>query len=119
MDSNRIKRVEGQFQKDLSEIMRNIAKEKMPGRIVSITEVDVAPDLSLAKVWVSVLPDTEASQIVSWMEEHKNLIKDSLVRMLKGQMRKMPDLRFILDDRLAKQEALERILKGGGESPIK
>ena len=119
MDSNRIKRVEGQFQKDLSEIMRNIAKDKMPGRIITVTEVDVAPDLSLAKVWVSVFPDAEGSTIMDWMQEHKNEIKDRLVRMLQGKMRKMPDLKFIHDDRLAKQEALEKLLKGGGESPIK
>ena len=47
------------------------------------------------------------------------MIKNDLVRKLKGQLRKMPDLIFYLDDSIDREEELNRILKGGGESPIK
>jgi ribosome-binding factor A len=38
---------------------------------------------------------------------------------MKGRLRKMPELYFYIDEALDREAEIERILKNGGESPIK
>ena len=119
MQSNRLSRVEEQFKKDLAEIFRRIAQDRFPGMIMSVTGVRITPDLSLARVSVSVFPVKDKDQLIDWLNQQKSLIKNSLVQKLKGQLRKMPDLKFFLDDAIDQEAAIDRILKDGGDSPIK
>lgn len=119
MQSNRLERVEEQFKKDLAEIFRRLAQDRFPGLIMSVTGVRITPDLSLARVSVSVFPVREKDEIIDWLNEQKSSIKHTLVKELKGQLRKMPDLKFFLDDAIDQETEIDRILKGGGESPIK
>jgi ribosome-binding factor A len=119
MQSNRLLRVEEQFKKDLSEIFRRLAQEKFPGLILSVTGVRITPDLSLARVSVSVFPVKDKEKLINWLNDQKGSLKNDLVKKLKGQLRKMPDLRFFLDDAIDQEAEIDRILKGGGESPIK
>ena len=55
MKVSRTSRLNGEYQKEISEIIR-MQKDKMPEvkGLVSITEVDVAPDLKTAIVYVSI-----------------------------------------------------------------
>lgn len=119
MDANRLKKVEGQFQKDLADIFRGLAQAQLRGVILSVTRVGITSDLSLARCYVSIFPATNKQEIVQWLNDQKSSIKNELVHKLKGQLRKMPDLIFYLDDSLDREEAIDRILKEGGESPIK
>ena len=119
MKSNRLLRLEEQFKKDLAEIFRQLAQDRFSGILISVTGVRITPDLSLARVSVSVFPVKDKMQLIDWLNEHKTTIKNSLVKLLKGQLRKMPDLRFFLDDAIDQETEIDRILKGGGESPIK
>lgn len=118
MDSNRLKRVSTQIQKDLSEILRLLAQEKFQGLLLSTTYVKIAPDLSLARAYVSIFPATNKDQIIDWLNDHSNQIKDQLVRKLKGQLRKMPELIFHLDDTIDYKDNIEKLLRGEGDSPI-
>lgn len=119
MDSNRLKKIEGQFQKDLAVIFRELAQSKFKGLLLTITRVSITPDLSLARCNISVFPGTNEQEIIEWLNDQKGAIKSDLVRKLKGALRKMPDLIFYLDDSMDREEAIDKILKGGGDSPIK
>lgn len=119
MDSNRLKKVAGQMQKDLAEIFREMAQSQFKGLLLTVSRVTITTDLSLARCYVSVFPATDKQGVIDYLNEHKAVIKNSLVQKLKGQLRKMPDLVFYLDDSYDQEEALNKILKGGGESPIK
>ncbi len=119
MESNRLKRLEGQFQKDLAEIFREMAQSQFRGLLLSATRVNITSDVGLARCYVSVFPAKDKQEIVSWLNDNESLIKNTLVQKLKGALRKMPELRFFLDDSIEQEEAINNILKGGGESPIK
>ncbi len=119
MQSNRLQRVEEQFKKDLAEIFRRMAQDRFPGMIMSVTGVRITPDLSLARISVSVFPVKDKENIIDWLNQQKASIKNALVKQLKGQLRKMPDLKFYLDNAIDDETEIDRILKGGGESPIK
>lgn len=119
MDSNRLKKVASQVQKDLAEIFRGMAQSQFRGLILTVSRVTITTDLSLARCYVSVFPATNKQEVIDYLNEHKSVIKNDLVKKLKGQLRKMPELVFYLDDSIDREEELNKILKGGGESPIK
>ena len=76
----------------------------------TVTEVDVAPDLNTAKVYVSFLgKNYKKRDGLEVLRKSKGLIKRELSKSLK--MRKIPDLTFIVDDTLDKADRIEEILK--------
>ncbi len=119
MDSNRLKKLEGQFQKDLADIFRELAQAEYRGLLLTVSTVRITSDLSLARVYVSIFPAKNPEAVIKQLNEQKGAIKNSLVQKLKGGLRKMPDLIFYLDDSLEREEEIDRLLRGEGESPIK
>jgi ribosome-binding factor A len=119
MDSNRLKKVEGQVQKDLAEIFRQIAQETFQGVLFTVSTVRITADLSICHVNLSLFPVKNKEEIIDWCNQNKNKIKDKLVRRFEGKLRKMPELYFHLDEALDAQEKIDRILKEGGDSPIR
>ena len=76
----------------------------------TVTEVDVAPDLNTATVYVSFLgKNYKKRDGLEVLRKSKGLIKRELSKSLK--MRKIPDLTFIVDDTLDKADRIEEILK--------
>lgn len=118
MESNRLRKVTAQMQQDLAEVLREIAQAKFAGILITVSNVKVSHDLGFARIYLSVFPPAKGDEIVEWVKTEKSLIKDKVVRKLKGQLRVMPDLQFFLDDSLDYKDEIDRLLKGEGESPI-
>ena len=58
--STRQLKVAKELQKDLAEIIRSKGMAAFGGAMVSVTEVRISPDLSVAKVYVSIFPSAKA-----------------------------------------------------------
>jgi ribosome-binding factor A len=119
MDGSRLDKLERQVQKDLAEIFREIAQEHFKGILLTVTRVRISPDLSIGRINLSLFPVKDKDVVMQWVREHGNQIKDRLVRKMKGSLRKMPDFHFYLDESIDAEAEIDRILKQGGESPIK
>lgn len=119
MDSNRLRRVEAQVQKDLAEVFRELAQSRFRGVLFTVTGVRISADLSVGRVNLSLFPVKDKNEIIEWANEQEAHIKDALVRKMEGTLRRMPRLHFYLDESLDREAEIDRILKGGGESPIK
>ncbi len=119
MDSSRLDKLERQVQKDLAEIFRELAQNKFRGVLLTVTRVRISPDLSVGRVNLSMFPVKDKELILSWIKDNASLIKDQLVRKMQGSLRKMPDFHFYLDESMDAEAEIDRILKQGGESPIK
>lgn len=119
MDENRLNRLSGQLKKDLSEIFQREGQNNFPGTLISVTQIRLTQDVSLARVYLSIFPTTRSQDLVDWATANKPMIKDTLVRKLKGGLRSMPDLKFFLDDSIEYEERIDKLLKGEGDSPIK
>ena len=63
MESTRQSKIARLIQKELSEIFLLQAKS-MNGVLVSVTAVRVSPDLSIARVYISVFPSERGDEIV-------------------------------------------------------
>lgn len=75
----------------------------------TVTEVDVAPDLNTAKVYVSFLgKNYKKRDGLEALKRAKGHIKSELAKRVR--IRKIPDLTFIVDDSLDKAERIENLL---------
>lgn len=75
--------------------------------IASITEVDVSPDTSFATVYVSSLEDNEA--LIAHLHDRHKEIQHQLHLSL--QRRKVPQLRWRIDERIERGNRIDDILK--------
>ena len=73
MDSIRQNKVARLIQRDLSEMFQQECKEYTEGAMLSVTAVRVSPDLSYAKIYVSIFPSERVEAVMKRPEE-KNKI---------------------------------------------
>ena len=110
MESTRIQKIQRLIQKDLSEIFREDTA-KMRGVIVSVSNVRVSPDLSIARVHLSVFPIERAQEIVDGVNQNVKTIRYTLAQRVRNQLRKTPELVFYVDDSLDYIEHIDELLK--------
>lgn len=118
MESNRQKKVATVFQEELSEIFRKEAKELYPGRLLTVTAVKVSPDLSAAKIYVSIFPAKDKELIIKSIKEKSAVYRSQLAKTAAKTMRVVPELLFYLDSTLDEMEKIDRALRGEGNNPI-
>ena len=111
MDSTRQQKIARQLQKDLSEIFIREAAELFRGLMLSVTAVRVSPDLSSAKVYLSVFPFEKHEQAMALLEQHGRFIRRALGDRIRNQMRIVPELSFFLDDSLEYIRNIDNLLK--------
>ncbi len=118
METTRQKRIAKIIQKDLAEILQGeIRKAGIKNLIISVSKVHVTPDLTLAKVYVSIFPSDKADALLTELESNAKLIKHEVAQRVRHQLRKMPDLLFFRDDSLDYIEKIDEALKKG-DNPI-
>lgn len=112
MESTRQAKISRLIQKELSEILRR-ETAKTQGVLVSVSAVRVSPDLSIAKVYLSIFPSAQAKQILENIERNARTIRYDLGTKVRFQLRKIPELAFYLDDSLDYIENIDNLLKEG------
>jgi len=119
METTRQKKISGILQKDLIAILQRLLKDCLKNTLIaSVTKVKISPDLSVAKVYVSVFPVKASKEVFELIKESKSAIRNSLGMLVKNQIRRIPELSFFLDDSLEYIEKIDSALKSG-EDPIK
>ena len=67
--STRQLKVAREIQKALAEIIRSKGMAAMGGAMVTVSEVRVSPDLSVAKVFVSIFPSEKQGPVMQLLQE--------------------------------------------------
>ncbi len=118
MESQRQKKIASVLQRDLVEVLQGAAREGgMQGVIISVTQVKVTVDFSIAKVYLSIFPIKQAKVLIEGISSNAPIIKHELAKRTKHQLRRMPELLFFIDDSLEYIDQIDRSLKGT-ENPI-
>ena len=105
----RVDKLDSMLMREISVIVSQEINDPKLG-FPTVTEVDVAPDLNTAKVYVSFLgKNYKKRDGLDALRRAKGHIKSELAKRLK--LRKIPDLTFIVDDSLDKADRIENILK--------
>lgn len=77
--------------------------------MVTVTEVKMSPDLTLAKVYLSVYNTENKQAVLLEMEEQHPLLRQGLAHRVKHHMRRVPDLAFYLDETLDEMERVDQL----------
>lgn len=110
-ESTRQQKVAKQIQKDLAEIIRSKGMAAFDGALVTVSEVRISPDLSFAKVFISVFPSGKAQKIIGIIKDSSRTIRGELGRLVAKQLRIVPELAFYLDGSLDYAEHIDELLK--------
>ncbi len=79
--------------------------------LVTVTEVKMSPDLTLAKVYLSVYNTDNKQAPILEMEDKQQELRQALAHRVRNHIRRVPDLNFYLDDTLDELEKVDRLLK--------
>ncbi len=109
--STRQLKVGREIQKDLAEIIRAKGMAAFGGAMVTVSEVRVSPDLSVAKAYVSIFPSDRQAAVMQLLEENLRAIRGELGRQVGKQLRIVPELNFYLDTSLDYAEHIDQLLK--------
>ena len=104
-------KVAREIQKDLAEILRSKGMAAFGGAMVTVSEVRISPDLSVAKAYVSIFPSDKAKSVMEMLEENKKAYRGELGHLVGKQLRIVPEIDFYLDSTLDYVEHIEELLK--------
>ena len=110
MESTRQSKIARLIQKELSEIFRQ-QTAKTQGVLVSVSAVRVSPDLSIARVYLSIFPSDKAEVLIESINKSAREIRYELAQKVRYQLRKTPELSFFIDDSLDYIENIDNLLK--------
>lgn len=104
-------KVARELQKDLAEIIRSRGMAAFGGAMVTVSEVRVSPDLSVAKVYVSIFPSEKQAAVMGLLDQDLRSIRGELGRRVSRQLRIVPELVFYLDTSLDYAAHIDALLK--------
>ena len=111
METKRQQKVARQIKKDLSEILMHTTRDVTQGRMITVTMVRMSPDLSLAKVYLSVFPSDDSAGFLDHLQYYVKHIRLELGKKIRHQLRMVPELVFFVDDSLDYAERIDGLLK--------
>ena len=108
MASNRIGRINEEIQRELASLIPGVKDPRVTGRS-SVTAVETTPDLRFAKVYVSMLAQSSAANVVKGLKSAAGYLRRELGRTL--NLRYTPELQFVEDDSIDKGAHILELLR--------
>ena len=110
METTRQNKISRLIQKEMSEIFL-LQTKSMNGVLVSVSAVRISPDMSIARVYLSVFPSERSQEIVKNINDNMKSIRYELGTRVRHQLRIIPELKFFVDDSLDYAERIDELLK--------
>jgi len=101
-------RVAGLLRRELADILHSQFEYEIPRGLISVTDVEVARDLSHAKVFLAVLEIEQAPEIIAFLNEHAGQVRHELGKRIR--LRVTPTLKFLHDTSSETGDRIERLL---------
>jgi ribosome-binding factor A len=95
------------MQRDLSELIRLELRDPRVG-MITITSVDVSPDMSHAKVFFTILEKDKLDETSAGLKRAAGFLRSQLAKRIK--MYTTPELRFEYDESVERGDRLSRLI---------
>ena len=107
----RPERVAQFMRREIAEILEHRLNDpRLAGRVVSVTDVEVTPDLSFARVFVSVLEGgAERERALAALQSAAGFVRHLLSERL--DLREVPEIRFVHDSSIERGARVEELLR--------
>jgi ribosome-binding factor A len=114
---SRVDRVRKAIQREMGDILRTEIKDpRLDDLVISVTEVDLTPDLSVAKIYLSIFLDDEdeRNEVMTILITHEAKARKALGHRIR--LRHTPEVHFKFDDSLERgvrmSQLLDKIARG-------
>src|SRR5690348_14504969 len=112
--SQRLARIEGEMQRVLSTLVSREVRDPRVGN-VTFTAVNVAPDMSTARVFFMPFGDKHTpEEVTEGLNRASGFLRGELGRAL--QLRHAPKLEFVYDQQIEHADKLTRLIDGAVKS---
>ncbi len=108
MGSARAERVAGMLRRELADIVHGEFEYEIPRGLISVTDTEVARDLSHAKVYIAVLETEKAPEILAFLNEHVGQVRHQLGKRIR--LRLTPTIKFVHDSSSESGDRIEQLL---------
>jgi ribosome-binding factor A len=99
------------IQKEISDIFQRDKRGILENTMVSITDVNVSPDLSVASIYISMMLVKDKQKVLDRLNVNKKEIRKALGERIGKQVRVVPELIFYVDETEENAQRIEDIIK--------
>lgn len=99
------------IQKELSDIFIRDKRGILGNTFITIADVRISPDLSQAKVYLSMTLAKDKKAVLATLEAHKSEIRNALGDRIRNQARIIPTLAFFIDEVEENAQRIEDLIK--------
>lgn len=114
-EGKRQKQISGLIQEEINAIFQRLGLSFINGGMVSVSSVKITPDLLEARIYLSIYNVQDKKEVLKKVEDRHWEVKKELAARVKHQLRRIPELKFFLDDTLDQvfkmEELFEKIKK--------
>ena len=118
-EGKRQKQVAGLIQEEINKSFQRMGLGTVDGGMVSISSVKITPDLLEARIYLSIFNARDNQAVLKKIGDRAWEVKKELAAQVKHQLRRIPELRFYIDDTLDQvfkmEELFRQIKKQEGE----
>ncbi|MEJ1236866.1 30S ribosome-binding factor RbfA [Chryseolinea sp. T2] len=107
------------IQKELSEIFQRDKRGILENAFITIADVKVNADLSVAKVYISMLLAKEKEKVLDNINRHKSELRRALGDKIGKQVRIVPELIFYRDEVEENASRMDELIKNLNIPPEK
>lgn len=99
------------IQKELSDIFQRDKRGILDNTFVTISDVDMSPDLGVAKVYISMMLAKDKQKTLDKINRGKSEIRKALGERIRNQARIIPELIFFIDETEENANKIEALIK--------
>lgn len=110
-EGKRQKQIGGLIQQDLNDIFHHLGLNMLDGGMVSIASVKITPDLLESRIYLSFFQVKDPAEALKKIEGRSWEIKKLLAAKLRQQLRRIPELKYFIDDTLDHVFKMEELFK--------
>jgi len=110
-EGKRQKQISGLLNEELNKIFQKLGLNMMDGGLVSISSIKLTPDLLETRVYLSFFKVKDSKEALKKIEDKSWEIKKELALRLKQQLRRIPEIKYFIDDTLDHVFKMEELFK--------
>ena len=95
----------------MGEYLQQNSRDFLPGKLITVTVVRVSPDLSVAKVYLSIFPLKDDEEPLKDLQPYAGKIRYEIGQKIRNQLRAVPEFVFYIDDSLDYIDRIDNLLK--------
>ena len=108
MAGYRLDRINEEIKRELSQIVRGLKDPRIP-ELISVTAVEVTPDLKYAKVFVSLFGNPNVKEALKGLNSSAGFIRREIGQKIK--LRHTPEFHFVFDNSIEHGSKISKMIE--------